>query len=211
MIALRHVAKTFGARLILRDCTAEFREGSVSLVTGENGAGKSTLLRIIAGLSQPSSGKVSFAPAEPSIGFLGHQTFLYPALTALENLAFWQKAHGLPAGEAALLAMLEHVNLARHAHERAGVFSRGMAQRLSLARILLQRPDVLLLDEPGTGLDQASQTMLEEEILEARKRGATVVCVSHNLERARALADCVWRIRERRLELEDAQPGEARP
>ena len=211
MIALRHVAKTFGARLILRDCTAEFREGSVSLVTGENGAGKSTLLRIIAGLSQPSSGKVSFAPAEPSIGFLGHQTFLYPALTALENLAFWQKAHSLPAGEAALLGMLEHVNLARHAHERAGVFSRGMAQRLSLARILLQRPDVLLLDEPGTGLDQASQTMLEEEILEARKRGATVVCVSHNLARARALADCVWRIRERCLELEDAQPGEARP
>jgi len=211
MIALRHVAKTFGARLILRDCTAEFREGSVSLVTGDNGAGKSTLLRIIAGLSQPSSGKVSFAPAEPSIGFLGHQTFLYPALTALENLAFWQKAHGLPAGEAALLGMLEHVNLARHAHERAGVFSRGMAQRLSLARILLQRPDVLLLDEPGTGLDQASQTMLEEEILEARKRGAAVVCVSHNLARARALADCVWRIRERRLELEDAQPGEARP
>ena len=211
MIALRHVAKTFGARLILRDCTAEFREGSVSLVTGENGAGKSTLLRIIAGLSQPSSGKVSFAPAEPSIGFLGHQTFLYPALTALENLAFWQKAHGLPAGEAALLGMLEHVNLARHAHERAGVFSRGMAQRLSLARILLQRPDVLLLDEPGTGLDQASLAMLEEEILEARKRGAAVVCVSHNLARARALADCVWRIRERRLELEDAQPGEARP
>ena len=211
MIALRHVAKTFGARLILRDCTAEFNEGTVSLLTGENGAGKSTLLRIIAGLSQPSSGHISFAPAEPSIGFLGHQTFLYPALTALENLAFWQKAHGLPAGEAALLAMLEHVNLARHAHERAGVFSRGMAQRLSLARILLQRPDVLLLDEPGTGLDQASQTMLEEEILEARKRGATVVCVSHNLARARALADCVWRIRERRLELEDAQPGEARP
>ncbi|MBR5050931.1 MAG: ATP-binding cassette domain-containing protein, partial [Desulfovibrio sp.] len=92
MIALKHVAKTFGARLILRDCTAEFSEGSVSLLTGENGAGKSTLLRIVAGLSQPSSGHVAFAPEDPSIGFLGHQTFLYPALTALENLAFWQKA-----------------------------------------------------------------------------------------------------------------------
>ena len=205
MIALMHVAKTFGARLILRDCTAEFNEGSVALLTGENGAGKSTLLRIIAGLSQPSSGQVSFAPGDPSIGFLGHQTFLYPALTALENLAFWQKAHGLPADEPTLLGMLEHVNLARHAHERAGVFSRGMAQRLSLARVLLQRPDVLLLDEPGTGLDQASQAMLEEEILKARKRGATIVCVSHNLERARALADCVWRIRDRRLELEEAE------
>ena len=211
MIALRNVSKTFGARLILRDCTAEFREGAVSLVTGENGAGKSTLLRIIAGLSQPSSGSVSFAPEEPSIGLLGHQTFLYPALTAFENLAFWQKAHGLPAGRAAILGMLERVNLARHAHARAGVFSRGMAQRLSLARILLQRPDVLLLDEPGTGLDQASQEMLEEEILQARKRGAAIVCVSHNLERARALADCVWRIRDRRLELESQVQEEVRP
>lgn len=204
MIALKHVAKTFGARLILRDCTAEFSGGAVSLLTGENGAGKSTLLRIIAGLSQPSSGQVAFSPGDPSIGFLGHQTFLYPALTALENLAFWQKAHGLPADEAALSGMLEHVNLARHAHERAGVFSRGMAQRLSLARVLLQRPDVLLLDEPGTGLDQASLAMLEEEILKARTRGAAIVCVSHNLERARALADCVWRIRDRRLEPEEA-------
>ena len=119
MIALMHVAKTFGARLILRDCTAEFNEGTVSLLTGENGAGKSTLLRIIAGLSQPSSGHISFAPEDPSIGFLGHQTFLYPALTALENLAFWQKAHGLPAGRTAILGMLERVNLARHAHARA--------------------------------------------------------------------------------------------
>jgi len=206
MIALRHVAKAFGARLILRDCTAEFKKGSVSLVTGENGAGKSTLLRIMAGLSQPSSGSVSFEPPDPSVGFLGHQTFLYPALTAFENLAFWQQASGLPADSATILGMLEHVDLSRHAHARTGVFSRGMAQRLSLARVLLQRPDILLLDEPGTGLDSASQKMLEDEILQAKGRGATVVCVSHNLERARPLADCVWRIRNRLLE-PDVQEG----
>ena len=88
-IELRKVAKTFGAKLILRDATCRFDAGTVSLITGENGAGKSTLLRIIAGLTAPTAGSVRIAPDETRIGYLGHSTFLYPALTALENLAFW--------------------------------------------------------------------------------------------------------------------------
>ena len=179
-IELRKVAKTFGAKLILRDATCRFDAGTVSLITGENGAGKSTLLR--------------------SIGYLGHSTFLYPALTALENLAFWQKACGLASDRKTLTDMLGHVGLARHALTRAGVFSRGMKQRLSLARVLLQKPGILLLDEPGTGLDAASHGLLDEEIRNAAARGACVIAVSHDVEHDRALADAVYVIRDRVLE-----------
>ena len=194
-IELRKVAKTFGAKLILRDATCRFDAGTVSLITGENGAGKSTLLRIIAGLTAPSAGSVQITPDDTRIGYLGHSTFLYPALTA-----FWQKACGLASDRKTLTDMLGHVGLARHALTRAGVFSRGMKQRLSLARVLLQKPGILLLDEPGTGLDAASHGLLDEEIRNAAARGACVIAVSHDVEHDRALADAVYVIRDRVLE-----------
>ena len=199
-IELRKVTKTFGAKLILRDATCRFDAGTVSLITGENGAGKSTLLRIIAGLTAPTAGSVRITPDETRIGYLGHSTFLYPALTALENLAFWQKASGLASDRKTLTDMLGHVGLARHALTRAGVFSRGMKQRLSLARVLLQKPGILLLDEPGTGLDAASRQLLDEEIRSAAARGACVIAVSHDMEHDRELADAVYVIRDRVLE-----------
>lgn len=199
-IELRKVAKTFGAKLILRDATCRFDAGTVSLITGENGAGKSTLLRIIAGLTPPTAGSVKITPCDTRVGYLGHSTFLYPALTALENLAFWQKAGGLASDRKTLTDMLGHVGLARHALTRAGVFSRGMKQRLSLARVLLQEPGILLLDEPGTGLDAASHGLLDEEIRNAAARGACVIAVSHDVEHDRALADDIYVIRDRVLE-----------
>ena len=159
-----------------------------------------TLLRIIAGLTAPTAGSVRITPDETRIGYLGHSTFLYPALTALENLAFWQKASGLASDRKTLTDMLGHVGLARHALTRAGVFSRGMKQRLSLARVLLQKPGILLLDEPGTGLDAASHQLLDEEIRSAAARGACVIAVSHDMEHDRELADAVYVIRDRVLE-----------
>ena len=191
-IELRKVAKTFGAKLILRDATCRFDAGTVSLITGENGAGKSTLLRIIAGLTAPSAGSVQITPDDTRIGYLGHSTFLYPALTALENLAFWQKACGLASDRKTLTDMLGHVGLARHALTRAGVFSRGMKQRLSLARVLLQKPGILLL--------AASHGLLDEEIRNAAARGACVIAVSHDVEHDRTLADAIYVIRDRVLE-----------
>ena len=177
-IELRKVAKTFGAKLILRDATCRFDAGTVSLITGENGAGKSTLLRIIAGLTAPSAGSVQITPDDTR----------------------WQKACGLASDRKTLTDMLGHVGLARHALTRAGVFSRGMKQRLSLARVLLQKPGILLLDEPGTGLDAASHGLLDEEIRNAAARGACVIAVSHDVEHDRALADAVYVIRDRVLE-----------
>jgi len=202
-ILLRKIAKTFGAKLVLKDPPCRFDAGTVSLITGENGAGKSTLLGIIAGLTAPTAGKVEITPDDARIGYLGHSTFLYPALTALENLAFWQKACGLKSDRKTLADMLEHVGLARHALTRAGVFSRGMKQRLSLARVLLQAPDILLLDEPGTGLDAASHDLLDDEIRKAAARGACVIAVSHDVAHDRKLADAVYAIRGRVLVREE--------
>ena len=135
----------------------------------------------------------------PRLGYLGHATFLYPGLTALENLAFWRTAHGLRLSGAGLSAMLERVGLAAHAHERAGIFSRGMAQRLNLARVLMLEPDLLLLDEPGTGLDAASLALLRREITAARQRGACVALISHDLAGDAPLADRLLFLADRKL------------
>lgn len=194
-IVLEGVSKRFGSARVLRKVDAAFPAGAVTLVTGGNGAGKSTLLKVMAGLSRPSAGHVIHAPGrdgpEPRIGYVGHATFLYPGLTALENLAFWRTAHRLPLDREALLALLERVGLDGHAHERARVFSRGMAQRLNLARVLMLAPAILLLDEPMTGLDAPSRELLRREIADARKAGACVALVSHDLPGDGPLADRV--------------------
>ena len=115
--------------------------------------------------------------------------------------------HGLQTSRQELLALLEHVGLAAHAHERAGIFSRGMAQRLNLARVLMLRADLLLLDEPGTGLDAASLALLRQEIGNARQRGAAVIIVSHDLQGDAPLADRILRLHKGRLAEEDAGPA----
>lgn len=207
MLHLEHLAKVYGDRVVLRDVNASFAAGSVSLLAGNNGAGKSTLLRIVAGLARPTSGTVRFTGTAPVTAYLGHATFLYPGLSALENLAFWNGVHGLQRSRQELLALLEHVGLAAHAHERAGIFSRGMAQRLNLARVLMLRADLLLLDEPGTGLDAASLALLRQEIGNARQRGAAVIIVSHDLQGDAPLADRVLRLHKGRLAEEGPTPG----
>lgn len=198
MLQVEHLAKVYGARVVLRDVHCHFAPASVSLLAGGNGAGKSTLLRMVAGLARPTSGRIVFS-GEPTMAYLGHATFLYPGLSALENLNFWNGAHGLKLSRQQLMALLEHVGLAAHAHERAGVFSRGMAQRLNLARVLMLQAGLLLLDEPGTGLDAASQQLLRQEIVRARDRGACVIVVSHDLHGDAAVADRLLMLRGGRL------------
>ena len=205
MITLKHVSKSFAARLLFRDVTASFASGAVHLVLGRNGSGKSTLLRLIGGLSRVTSGEIAFARDDARIGYLGHATFLYPNLTAYENLAFWQKAYGQSAQEQAILKMLAHVGLAPFAHSRVGVFSRGMAQRLSLARVLLLRPDIYLLDEPETGLDKTSRVLLQDEILKARAGNACILWVSH-LAEEQGLADTICTVQQKTLVCRQARP-----
>lgn len=203
LLSLHTVARFYGHRLIFKDVSLDIARGSVTLLAGVNGAGKSTLLKIMAGLIRPSSGEVRLHPgsngAEPRIGFLGHQTFLYPDLSALENLRFWASLHRLRLRDKAYEAILDRVELTPFAEEKARGFSRGMAQRLNLARVFLLAPDLLLLDEPGTGLDTRSTAILQREIAEARDNGAGVVWITHSLAEDCARADMVALLEGKRL------------
>ncbi|HML61930.1 MAG TPA: heme ABC exporter ATP-binding protein CcmA, partial [Solidesulfovibrio sp.] len=169
---LRRVSRFFGERPVLRDVDLALAPGEVLLVVGQNGAGKSTLMRITAGLMPPSEGEVDVDLAPGEIGYVGHRTLIYPKLTARANLRFWQRLSGQGGDDAAVLAALARVGLERFADEEAGIFSRGMSQRLSLARVFLTAPKMLLLDEPATGLDPASAAMLRREIRAAADAGA---------------------------------------
>lgn len=192
LLRLGNTAKVYGGRVIFKGVNLTVEAGRITLLAGPNGAGKSTLLKIMAGLISPSAGDVEYGLKDGGhIGYLGHQTFIYPDLSAVENLRFWNRLYGLPADDEILKVTLERVELAPFAHERAGSFSRGMAQRLNLARILLLSPALLLLDEPSTGLDQRSRKLLSAEITAAAKRGAGVVWISHSLDEDLALADHV--------------------
>jgi heme exporter protein A len=207
LLELRGVAKFFGHRRIFSSVDLAVARGTITLLTGANGAGKSTLLRLMAGLLRPSAGSCACHAAEGRVAYLGHATFMYPGLTAWENLDFWRKAQGLRLTEAELMALLERVGLERHAHERAGIFSRGMSQRLNLARALLVEPELRLLAEPGTGLDSRAAAMLREEMVRARQRGAGVVWISHDVAADTPLADRVLTLEQGRL----GGPGADRP
>ena len=199
VLTLDRVAKFYGDKPVLREVSLTLAAGQVLLVAGENGAGKSTLLKVMAGLSRPTAGTVTQGVDQARVAYLGHATFLYPRLTALENLGFWARLFGVPGDEAALLAALERVGLAAAAHEEAGTFSRGMAQRLSLARVFLTAPQLIFLDEPGTGLDVRSRDVLRAEIRAARDRGAALVWVSHALSEDLACADLVLSLEKGRV------------
>jgi len=198
LLRLRRVSRFYGERPVLRKIDLELLPGQILLVVGPNGAGKSTLLRILAGLLPPSEGTVDTALPAGAIGYLGHKTLIYPNLSARANLAFWQAMHGLPRDVAAIETVLARVGLARFADENAGVFSRGMSQRLSLARVFLTAPQLLLLDEPASGLDPASAEMLRREIRAAADAGAAVAWVSHNMLADLPACDRVVLIREHR-------------
>ena len=191
MLTLTGVAKFYGDRLVFKGLDLDVLPGRTLMVVGANGAGKSTLLRVMAGLSNPSSGSVRTTLERREMAYLGHQTFLYAEATAMENLRFWTGLYGLGLDETALKDALERVGLKKFAEERAGHFSRGMAQRLNLARVFCIAPKLLFLDEPDTGLDEASKSVLHQEIIRARQGGRTVVWVSHHLERDLPKADDV--------------------
>ena len=199
LLELTDVAKAFGPRLIFRRIDMTLMPGTLSLLAGANGTGKSTLMRIMAGLTRPDAGTVTRRVPEDKLGYMAHATFLYPGLDAEENLLFWARAAGLDKPLERAGAALERVGLSRHAHERAGVFSRGMAQRLNLARLILAEPALILLDEPATGLDVSSRRMLASLMLEARDRGAAVLWISHDVQEDSRCADRIFTLEKRSL------------
>jgi len=194
LVQLNNVSKFYGTRLILKDISLVVEAGCISLLIGANGAGKSTLMQIMVGLCRPNMGLVERNVDDFLLAYLGHTSFLYSTLSAWENLEFWAKLYKVKSIAKAIANVLEQVNLSGFAHEKVSIFSRGMAQRLSLARVLLLEPMLLFLDEPATGLDTSSVKMLHREIIAAKKRGAGIVWISHDLRTDIVVADRIIEI-----------------
>lgn len=196
-IALDRVGKRYPGTAALAEVSLRVPAGAFLLLLGPNGAGKSTLLRLLAGLARPTEGQVRIGGEDPhasvgarrAIGLLSHQTLLYDDLTPRENLRFFAHLYGLADAEARVTAALAAAGLAPREHLRVRTFSRGMKQRLALARATLHDPTVLLLDEPFTGLDTTGVDTLCAHLQALRRNGRTGVLVTHQLEPAVALAD----------------------
>jgi heme exporter protein A len=189
------VWKYFGDYPALRDVRLQVIPGSVVALLGRNGAGKTTLLRILAGLSKPSRGTVKIhgaANREEStrrrIGVLGHGISLYDELSAAENLEIFGRLYSLPNPRKRASEMLERIGLERVRDGLVREFSRGMRQRLAVARAFLHDPQLLLLDEPFTALDDRAIAVLQSMLAEMRKKGATIVMSTHQLREALELA-----------------------
>jgi len=196
VIAARGLEKRFGRAVALRDIDFEISAGTSLAVLGPNGAGKSTLLRLIAGLSRPTAGSLTIAGEDSHrrntrgrVGYIGHATLLYPALTARENLIFAARCRGLARPGERADALLADEGLLPVAHRAAGAFSRGMAQRLSIARGLVHDPEVVLLDEPFTGLDRRAAERFADRVEDMRRDGRTLVLVTHDVRFAARIGD----------------------
>jgi heme ABC exporter ATP-binding subunit CcmA len=200
MVAATGLRKRFGASLVLDDLSLAVGPGECVALLGPNGSGKSTLLRILATVLRPTAGSLFIGgvdalarpeSARPLIGMLGHGSYVYDDLTALENLRFWAVLSGQDASAPRLGAALEAVNLDGVAGERARTFSAGMKRRLGLARVLLGRPPLLLLDEPFTGLDRQGRKWAQDVLQELRDRGAAILLATHSLGTGLELASRV--------------------
>jgi heme exporter protein A len=186
LLTLTRVNKKFGFVTALRDVNLDVFPGDFLSIFGPNGAGKTTLLRVIAFLTLPSSGEVRFGADGGSgrgkVGYVSHQSLLYNEMTGQENLEFFARIHGLPDPKGQARDMLSRMGLAEAGDLLVRTYSRGMKQRLSLARALLHEPQLLLLDEPYTGLDQHGNRLLTQVLRQLSHDGRTVLLITHNLE-----------------------------
>jgi heme ABC exporter ATP-binding subunit CcmA len=196
--AADRVWKYFGDYPALRGATIEVTRGACVALIGRNGAGKTTLLRILASLSKPSKGDVQLLGQESRspearrrIGYLGHGIGVYDDLSAFENLLLFGRLMGVASPVEAANHALERVGLARVRDGLAREFSRGMRQRLAVARAFLHEPDLLILDEPFTSLDDRAIAVLQQLLSDARARGATIIMSTHQIREAMELASDV--------------------
>ncbi|MGI6209183.1 MAG: heme ABC exporter ATP-binding protein CcmA [Anaerolineae bacterium] len=196
-VQARSIGKSFGLRTALAQVDLEIAQGELVALLGPNGAGKTTLLRILATLTRPTSGTVSILGMDAvrqageirrRISLLSHRTFLYDDLTAEQNLAFYARMYDLTDSSARINQLLEQVDLAHRRSDLVRTFSRGMQQRLALARALLHQPSFLLLDEPYSGLDPLAAETLSGLLADLRDRGCTVLLTTHDLAQGLSLA-----------------------
>lgn len=218
MIEAFGVTKAFGLRPVLRGVDLRVEEGVFLTLFGPNGAGKTTFLRILSSLSRPTTGSVRIAgyvlpqqaaEVRSALGVVSHQPLLYGDLSAVENLRFYARMYALPreAREDRIAEVIEAVGLRKRGRDLVRTFSRGMQQRLAIARAVLHAPPVLLLDEPYTGLDQDAAAILDGVLREVAMRGRTVLMTTHNVARGLALADRVTILSKGKIAYEAARDG----
>ena len=200
MIEVRSLTKVFGVNPVLRGLDLDVARGEFLTLLGPNGSGKSTFLRILGALARPTSGTVKIGgwelPGEADfvraqLGVVSHLPLLYDTLTAEENLMFFARLYNMPPETRRMRVdyLLRRVGLAKRARDIVQTYSRGMQQRLAIARAILHDPAVLLLDEPYTGLDQDAAGLLDELLREVAVAGRTVIMTTHDLQRGHALSD----------------------
>lgn len=208
-VAFKDVSRHFGRRRALSGVTFSLRAGQLAALLGANGSGKSTLLAIAATLLHPTSGEVRYGTATAAeggaalrgrIGLLGHDLYLYPELTAAENLRFFAELYGLDRVTRRVEQALGFAVLEDRAGDPVSSFSRGMRQRLALERALLHEPRLVLLDEPFTGLDDASAIALRARLTRLRDAGTMVMLTTHELEAIDTIVDAAYVLSRGRLE-----------
>jgi ABC-type multidrug transport system ATPase subunit len=183
----RAIEKRYGRKRVLNGVDIAVPVGGFALVTGPNGSGKTTLLRMLAGLAVPSRGDLVVGADRSDIGYLAHEPLVYRELTALENLDLFGRLYRVPERRERIGMLLERFGLWEARNERVAAYSRGMAQRLALCRTLLHEPDLLVLDEPYSALDEDGATLLDRE-LDALAGSRTLVVATHDPERLALLA-----------------------
>jgi heme exporter protein A len=190
VIRINGLVKQYGMNPVLRGVNLHVRPGEFVALVGPNGAGKTTLMRIVATLLKPTAGEVKVGgwplpnhaeQVRSHMGYISHQALLYGDLTAAENLSFFARLYQLDNREERVAAALKEVGLAARQRDPVRTFSRGMVQRLTIARATLHEPDVLLLDEPYTGLDREASHLLDGLLRRERERGRTILMITHDL------------------------------
>ncbi len=212
ILSIKGLSKKFGHVRVLEDVSLDVRVGELLLLLGPNGAGKTTLTRILTTLTRAGRGTFLFrgdpvseknrGALRRAIGYISHQTFLYAHLTASENLTFYGRLYGVPDLPNRIRAMLERVGLTRAADRLVGTFSRGMQQRLSLARVLLTDPSILILDEPYTGLDPEGSRTLTKLLAGLKSDSRAVLMITHDLEDCLEVADRIAVLYKGRIALD---------
>lgn len=175
MIRARGLQKRYGEKRVLRGIEFDLTQDGFLLVTGPNGSGKTTLLRLCAGLATPTAGELEVTIGRGRLGYLAHEPLVYRELTALENLDLYGRLYRVAERRARIGMLLERFGLWDARHDRVSAYSRGMLQRLALCRALLHEPDLLVLDEPYSALDDEGAALLDRELEEMRPHTAFVV------------------------------------
>ncbi|HSP35041.1 MAG TPA: heme ABC exporter ATP-binding protein CcmA [Thermoanaerobaculia bacterium] len=215
-IEAEHVSRRFGRRWALADVSFKVPSGAVMMVAGRNGSGKSTLFRVLSTVIRPDQGRVTVVgfdavrdreDVRKSVALLSHYSYLYEQLTAKENLQVTADHMGIRRN--GIMDLLDRVTLGQRADDAVNTFSAGMRKRLSFARILLQDPQVVFLDEPYGQLDPQGFALVDDVVRELKARGTTVLIATHQLERGARLADLVLTLEQGRVQ-SFGSPTEAR-